>query len=225
MCVWVVRCLAQRLRLLDARARHGRRCSAGPLAEHSCQAAVLPTHPTLPNFCQPSLSPTTPPCRDDLLKAVEEHQVIIIVGETGSGKTTQIPQVGGAEGRGQGGVAVPGGGVKCGGGTMGPAVVLRHCPGLRCMTACMVGCSRVACRVSHMSNPLLTSFAHKVCAQALRTQRRSASHMATHRNPPSTRPRSQTPPLPATSCPSPYLQYLHEAGYSKLGKIGCTQPR
>lgn len=32
--------------------------------------------------------------RDDLLKAVEEHQVIIIVGETGSGKTTQIPQVG-----------------------------------------------------------------------------------------------------------------------------------
>jgi len=32
-------------------------------------------------------------CREDLLRAVEEHQVIIIVGETGSGKTTQIPQV------------------------------------------------------------------------------------------------------------------------------------
>lgn len=30
--------------------------------------------------------------RDELLKAVREHQVIIIVGETGSGKTTQIPQ-------------------------------------------------------------------------------------------------------------------------------------
>ena len=30
--------------------------------------------------------------REDLLRAVEEHQVIIIVGETGSGKTTQIPQ-------------------------------------------------------------------------------------------------------------------------------------
>jgi len=30
--------------------------------------------------------------RDSLLQAVEEHQVIIIVGETGSGKTTQIPQ-------------------------------------------------------------------------------------------------------------------------------------
>jgi pre-mRNA-splicing factor ATP-dependent RNA helicase DHX16 len=30
--------------------------------------------------------------REELLKAVEEHQIIIIVGETGSGKTTQIPQ-------------------------------------------------------------------------------------------------------------------------------------
>ncbi|KAL5231001.1 hypothetical protein ABZP36_029777 [Zizania latifolia] len=30
--------------------------------------------------------------RDELLKAVEEFQVIVIVGETGSGKTTQIPQ-------------------------------------------------------------------------------------------------------------------------------------
>ncbi|KAL1176792.1 hypothetical protein V6Z11_A04G183500 [Gossypium hirsutum] len=30
--------------------------------------------------------------RDSLLKAIEEHQVLVIVGETGSGKTTQIPQ-------------------------------------------------------------------------------------------------------------------------------------
>ncbi|KAJ0697803.1 putative RNA helicase [Helianthus annuus] len=30
--------------------------------------------------------------RESLLKAVEDHQVLIIVGETGSGKTTQIPQ-------------------------------------------------------------------------------------------------------------------------------------
>lgn len=32
------------------------------------------------------------PYRDSLLEAIAEHQVIIIVGETGSGKTTQIPQ-------------------------------------------------------------------------------------------------------------------------------------
>ena len=30
--------------------------------------------------------------RDDLLKAISEYQILIIVGETGSGKTTQIPQ-------------------------------------------------------------------------------------------------------------------------------------
>ena len=30
--------------------------------------------------------------RDELLKAIEEYQVLIVVAETGSGKTTQIPQ-------------------------------------------------------------------------------------------------------------------------------------
>ena len=30
--------------------------------------------------------------RDDIIAAVQEHQVLIIVGETGSGKTTQVPQ-------------------------------------------------------------------------------------------------------------------------------------
>ncbi|XP_020273107.1 pre-mRNA-splicing factor ATP-dependent RNA helicase DEAH1-like [Asparagus officinalis] len=30
--------------------------------------------------------------REELLQAIEDHQVIVIVGETGSGKTTQIPQ-------------------------------------------------------------------------------------------------------------------------------------
>eukprot|EP00798_Chlamydomonas_sp_ICE-L_P001143 gene1143-3707_t len=32
------------------------------------------------------------PYREDFLKAVEEHQIVIIVAETGAGKTTQIPQ-------------------------------------------------------------------------------------------------------------------------------------
>ena len=32
------------------------------------------------------------PYREDLISAVEDHQVVVIVGETGSGKTTQIPQ-------------------------------------------------------------------------------------------------------------------------------------
>ena len=43
--------------------------------------------------------------REDLLQAIKDHQVLIIEGETGSGKTTQIPQylyeaVGTAVGRG-----------------------------------------------------------------------------------------------------------------------------
>ncbi|KAL6973433.1 putative pre-mRNA-splicing factor ATP-dependent RNA helicase DEAH6 [Sarracenia purpurea var. burkii] len=32
------------------------------------------------------------PYRDELLQAIYNHQVLVIVGETGSGKTTQIPQ-------------------------------------------------------------------------------------------------------------------------------------
>ena len=32
------------------------------------------------------------PFREDLLEAIEEHQILIIEGETGSGKTTQIAQ-------------------------------------------------------------------------------------------------------------------------------------
>ncbi|CAH9057308.1 unnamed protein product [Cuscuta epithymum] len=32
------------------------------------------------------------PYRDELLQAIDKHQVLVIVGETGSGKTTQIPQ-------------------------------------------------------------------------------------------------------------------------------------
>lgn len=32
------------------------------------------------------------PYREDLLSAIGEHQILVIEGETGSGKTTQIPQ-------------------------------------------------------------------------------------------------------------------------------------
>ena len=32
------------------------------------------------------------PMRTDILQAIENHQVTIISGETGSGKTTQVPQ-------------------------------------------------------------------------------------------------------------------------------------
>src|SRR5690606_28699087 len=31
--------------------------------------------------------------KDDLLAAVRDHQVVIVAGETGSGKTTQLPKI------------------------------------------------------------------------------------------------------------------------------------
>ncbi|NLA89371.1 MAG: Flp pilus assembly complex ATPase component TadA, partial [Alcaligenaceae bacterium] len=39
--------------------------------------------------------------RQEIQKALEQHQVIIVAGETGSGKTTQLPKICLAMGRGQ----------------------------------------------------------------------------------------------------------------------------
>ena len=41
--------------------------------------------------------------REDLLAAIRDHQVVVIAGETGSGKTTQIPKMCLELGRGAGG--------------------------------------------------------------------------------------------------------------------------
>src|SRR5690349_13360400 len=40
-------------------------------------------------------------CVIDIANAIDEHQVVIIAGETGSGKTTQLPKICLAMGRGQ----------------------------------------------------------------------------------------------------------------------------
>ncbi len=39
--------------------------------------------------------------RDDIAKAIEENQVVIVAGETGSGKTTQLPKICSEIGRGK----------------------------------------------------------------------------------------------------------------------------
>ncbi|OYY87232.1 MAG: hypothetical protein B7X59_12390, partial [Polaromonas sp. 39-63-203] len=39
--------------------------------------------------------------RDDITAALKAHQVIIVCGETGSGKTTQLPKIALAMGRGK----------------------------------------------------------------------------------------------------------------------------
>src|SRR5215210_4796645 len=43
--------------------------------------------------------------RDDIAAAIRDHQVVIIAGETGSGKTTQLPKICLELGRGAGSVA------------------------------------------------------------------------------------------------------------------------
>lgn len=40
--------------------------------------------------------------RDEIAQAIEAHQVVIVCGETGSGKTTQLPKIALALGRGKG---------------------------------------------------------------------------------------------------------------------------
>lgn len=42
--------------------------------------------------------------RDDILKAIREHQVVVVCGETGSGKTTQLPKLCLEAGRGRHGI-------------------------------------------------------------------------------------------------------------------------
>jgi ATP-dependent helicase HrpA len=65
----------------------------------------MPEAPTLSS--QPHIEfPDTLPvsaCRNEILSALASHQVVIVCGETGSGKTTQLPKIAFAAGRGQGG--------------------------------------------------------------------------------------------------------------------------
>src|ERR1019366_3689041 len=46
----------------------------------------------VPKFIYPPDLPITA-LKDDIVAAIREHQVVIIAGETGSGKTTQIPKM------------------------------------------------------------------------------------------------------------------------------------
>ena len=43
--------------------------------------------------------------RDDIAAAIRDHQVVVVAGETGSGKTTQLPKICLELGRGPGGRA------------------------------------------------------------------------------------------------------------------------
>ncbi|MEV4421038.1 ATP-dependent RNA helicase HrpA [Patulibacter sp. NPDC049589] len=56
------------------------------------EAAVAARRDTVPEITYPEDLPVSQR-RDDLLAAIRDHQVVVVAGETGSGKTTQIPKM------------------------------------------------------------------------------------------------------------------------------------
>lgn len=67
------------------------------VAQRAARAASLPV---------PRLDANLPiaPFADDIIAAIEQHPVVVVAGETGSGKTTQLPQLCLAAGRGAAGM-------------------------------------------------------------------------------------------------------------------------
>ena len=67
--------------------------------------SARPRAPAVANPVPPISFPESLPVsarRDEIARAMREHQVVIVSGETGSGKTTQLPKIALAMGRGKG---------------------------------------------------------------------------------------------------------------------------
>src|SRR3984957_11601338 len=84
----------QRLRRQAHRLRHGdaegRARFERQLAEAG--ARVQRRRASVPDISYPAQLPVSAR-RVDLLAAIQEHQVVVVAGETGSGKTTQLPKM------------------------------------------------------------------------------------------------------------------------------------
>ena len=59
---------------------------------HAAAERVALTDAAVPTITYPDALPVTAR-RDDIAEAIRDNQVVIIAGETGSGKTTQIPKI------------------------------------------------------------------------------------------------------------------------------------
>ncbi|MEJ7798603.1 MAG: ATP-dependent RNA helicase HrpA [Solirubrobacteraceae bacterium] len=84
-----------RLRRRCDRLRRGQRGNEldALLAEIArCEATIARRRAAVPAVSYPPQLPVSAR-RDDLLCAIGEHQVVIVAGETGSGKTTQLPKI------------------------------------------------------------------------------------------------------------------------------------
>ncbi|MFI0775861.1 ATP-dependent RNA helicase HrpA [Streptomyces sp. NPDC021212] len=80
---------ARRIRKPEARA-----AVLGEIAEdvERAEARVANRRAAVPDVTYPEELPVSQK-KDDILAAVRDHQVVIVAGETGSGKTTQIPKI------------------------------------------------------------------------------------------------------------------------------------
>ncbi|MDU0477871.1 ATP-dependent RNA helicase HrpA [Staphylococcus chromogenes] len=79
-----------RRRLAKARSPHALVAIAADLSR--AEQAVAKIADALPDITYPESLPVSAR-REDILQAISQHQVVIIAGETGSGKTTQIPKM------------------------------------------------------------------------------------------------------------------------------------
>jgi ATP-dependent helicase HrpA len=84
----------QRLRRQSRRLRRGDEQARTRLQEQLAQAQerVRRRRGSVPEVTYPPQLPVSAR-RDDLLAAIRDHQVVVVAGETGSGKTTQLPKL------------------------------------------------------------------------------------------------------------------------------------
>ena len=96
------RLIGQRRRLAGMDASDPKR--AGQLEKFSAglQASMERRRRRLDNLPRPEYDPDLPIAAraDDIIEAIREHQVVVIAGETGSGKSTQLPKMAMQAGRG-----------------------------------------------------------------------------------------------------------------------------
>lgn len=94
--------LRKRLRDLDSIKSPEQRAEKQTALEQSIatsQAAVASRQANIPALSYPDNLPVSARA-DDIIAAIREHQVVVLAGETGSGKTTQLPKLALAAGRG-----------------------------------------------------------------------------------------------------------------------------
>lgn len=72
------------------------------LTVHPQAKTAEKTRNPVPSITYPEELPVSAK-RDDIAQAIKNHQVIVVCGETGSGKTTQLPKICLELGRGQNG--------------------------------------------------------------------------------------------------------------------------